>query len=151
MTELDHVAAHYYIVQASTQCHSSMASSRNEVRIFVLFSCQNGGKNCYDYTVILLSYFFQCYVFRSAVSRVAGGFEQASSVLFVIDVQIKPSHIGFALLKNILHYLTHSVSRDNQLPVLNIAVIIYLSLTVVFTIMMNCNNWPCFINKPAMF
>ena len=60
----------------------------------------------------------------SAVSGAAGGFEEGSGVHFVIDLQIKQFHIGFALLENILYYLIHSFKqqRCNQLPVLNIVV-----------------------------
>ena len=63
------------------------------------------------------------HVSRSAVSHAAGRFEEGSSIRFVIDLQIKQSLIGFALLKNILHYLIRSFNqqRCNQLPVLNIA------------------------------
>ena len=113
LTGLVHVVAHYYkealTVLSEVECRPSMASSRNEVRVFLLFPCQNRGK------------LFRCYVSLdcSAVSCTAGGFEEGSGVQFVIDVQIKPSHVGFALLKNILHYLIQSISRDNQLPVLN--------------------------------
>ena len=67
---------------------------------------------------------------------------------FVIDLKIKQSHVGFALLKNILHYLIHSISRDNQLPVL-ILVVNYIYLingdincngesTVILIVMVNC-------------
>ena len=63
-------------------------------------------------------------VSRSVVSGAAGGFEERSGIQFVINLQIKQSHIGFALLKNILHYLIDSFNqqRCDQLPVLNIAV-----------------------------
>ena len=127
MTGLVHIAAHYYkqalTLPSEVDCHSSMASSRKKVRIFpTIFPTKRKKKRIPCKTIFaVLSFFLMLHVSCSAVSCAAGGFEERSSVQFVVDLQIKQFHTGFALLKNILHYLIHSFSqqRFNQLPVLN--------------------------------